>query len=128
MNPPFLYTCDRFAGQSKALTGSLPVDKGLSANQRIRLLALSVRLAKMGPAGRELALANYEALCRRTGKPKENSNGKNFQVKSFLESHCSKFHEYNLISAGEFPAVSLGASKGKRVYETLSLACRVRSC
>ncbi len=31
--------------------------------------------------------------------------------------NCSKSHVYNLISSGELPAVTLGESKGKRVYE-----------
>jgi excisionase family DNA binding protein len=30
--------------------------------------------------------------------------------------NCSKSHVYNLIQMGELPAVTLGASKGKRVY------------
>jgi excisionase family DNA binding protein len=32
--------------------------------------------------------------------------------------NCSKSHVYNLIQAGDLPAVTLGASKGKRVYES----------
>ena len=32
--------------------------------------------------------------------------------------NCSKSHVYNLIQSGELPAVTLGASKGKRVYES----------
>ena len=32
--------------------------------------------------------------------------------------NCSKSHVYNLIQMGEMPAVTLGASKGKRVYES----------
>jgi excisionase family DNA binding protein len=32
--------------------------------------------------------------------------------------NCSKSHVYNLIQMGELPAVTLGASKGKRVYES----------
>jgi|GEM_PF-3049393 len=31
--------------------------------------------------------------------------------------NCSKSHVYNLIQAGDLPAVTLGASRGKRVYE-----------
>jgi excisionase family DNA binding protein len=32
--------------------------------------------------------------------------------------NCSKSHVYNLIQMGELPAVTLGESKGKRVYES----------
>ena len=32
--------------------------------------------------------------------------------------NCSKSHVYNLIQMGELPAVTLGTSKGKRVYES----------
>lgn len=32
--------------------------------------------------------------------------------------NCSKSHVYNLIQAGGLPAVTLGDSKGKRVYES----------
>lgn len=32
--------------------------------------------------------------------------------------NCSKSHVYNLIQMDELPAVTLGASKGKRVYDS----------